>query len=545
MRTIQVSIEGQTRRVVVEGGALGLANVTINQAVQAAAEADTARDEAEAAATAAEAARDAAIAATATKADLDFDNVTPAVFGGKDFVAADFGTAEGVERSLEDRSISELYVHALDYGLVVNVSGAAAANTTIINALIAAMGARNGGVIVLPAGEIWISGPLDNRFSGVLVTGSMLPSAHDAGTPVYGTTLVPNGAFTVLRHRSRFAAETGGVPGARMTGGGFVNMRVLGNGLATRLLEVTSISDATYELFLSGSVGTEAALFTCGVTGTDLAEACDVQRCKINLSVRQIDAGATAAHCVTFAGSTNANVSDCHEVVIKAQHDDGHVLLADCADNNTIRVGGFRVGGGTGRTVFGKANNSSNLGCYGNIFWISGGGGAYFAGTEQAGSTSGTRNTIYIDTDNGTQPPSFGTGSTGQVTGGNGFASGSDVYGGMAIAGDLFGATVARAARPAGLPLYLQNSGSGFMRFGDLAIEEQSASQLRLRSVDGTYTGVLFWTDLTTLGNLGYDPTVVAGKTFADGAAMVAAGFPIGGLWVDSGDGNTVKCRVS
>jgi len=312
-------------------------------------------------------------------------------------------------RADRDRWSKNHAVAGRDFGVPADTSSSA---STPILAIMAALDERGGGIIDLPETNLSITATLDNKYSRVLVNGAGPVHNHDGGTPTYGTVLIPNFAGTVLKHRTPYGASN-----AKNIGGGFQNLKVVGNGVATRLLEVDSIGRGVYDLLLEDCVGTEAAKFICGVSGTNLAEACDIQRAIVNLFIRQFASGA-AQSCkgVVMDGSSNANVSF-NEMRFLIQHYNGHALDIISADNNIIDLACVRPGGGTGYTVMGRGPTASRpVGCDSNIFRkiSSGSGGAiYLEGTDTGGVTAGVRNEIeYLDTGNGTPLPTKGTGSS-------------------------------------------------------------------------------------------------------------------------------------
>lgn len=320
---------------------------------------------------------------------------------------------------VELRNVSEgdvtgnILYPGLDYSLPAGFgTGTAAA----VNAAIAACSAAGGGIVYLPATDIALDATIDNKYSRVLVLGAgQRAMFHDGGSPTYGTRLLPSFAGTVLKHRTPFAAELGAAP-ARNDGGGFENITVEGNSIATRLLEVTSVCYGSYDLFLRECVGAEAALFTCGVSNTDIAEAADVQAMlKCNITFRQLAAGAAlACDGVVFSGSSNANVSANNYVTLNGQYKNGVAFRGTHCDNNLISVRAFRASGGTGYTIYAHGATASLGGCYSNMFtYVSGGGTVYAEGTDTGGVTAGKNNTIlYLDVSNSTPVPTNGTGAT-------------------------------------------------------------------------------------------------------------------------------------
>ena len=183
--------------------------------------------------------------------------------------------------------------------------------------------------------------------------------------------------------------------------------------MATRLLEVDSIADGTYDLNLSSCVGTEAALFKCGVAATDLAEVCDVQRAKARLRIRLFDSPSLNCTGVVLTGSLTSNVNF-SDFELWVQHYNGHALDCVSADNNHIKIVATNPGG-TGKTLICRGQTASHpVGGDSNVFThVSGSGGAVYAeGTSDAGVIAGVTNIILaLDDGNGTPAPTKGTGS--------------------------------------------------------------------------------------------------------------------------------------
>lgn len=294
--------------------------------------------------------------------------------------------------------------------VTVNSSGAAAANSTAINAQIQLAGTLGGATVVPSAcGAIYTAATIDNNVPRVMFSGCGRDYIHDA-TATLGTVIKPTFAGTALKHRSPFGATN-----PRITGGGFINLAVDGNGHATRLLEVTSTVAGTYMATLFDSEGAEAAYFTSGNSGTDLGEAADTQQATIDLSIRNLDsANALNSACVTLDGTATANFSQNRKVNITCQHWDGDALHILNADNNDITILATRPGG-SGKTIFcgGRKGSDNPSGCNGNNFVrVAGSGAIYAEGTADTDVTDPVKNVIGIlDTGNGTPAPTAGTGS--------------------------------------------------------------------------------------------------------------------------------------
>lgn len=320
----------------------------------------------------------------------------------------------GAVATTVDAKLKSLEYNALDYGVVVNSAGSAAANCAALNNALAAIDSVSGGtggVLRLPPGDIYTSCTIDNKFQGILVEGWVRDIFHDVTAPNCGTRLLPTFAGTVVKHRTPYATGA-----AIFSGGGFKDICINGNAIGTRLLEVDSVRAGTYSMYLKDSVGTEAALFKSCVTGTDLGEACDIQDAYIDIFVRQLGAGAPlAADGVVFSGSTNANVSFNQNVSIRGQICNGSMMNIVNADNNFITANAFIPGGGTcpsGRNITCRGGTATQPGgCRHNIFKLFGG-ASYAEGTGDPGVTTAVTNLVsYLDTGNGTPDPTAGTGS--------------------------------------------------------------------------------------------------------------------------------------
>ncbi|CAN5176216.1 hypothetical protein BH09PSE1_BH09PSE1_23390 [soil metagenome] len=334
-----------------------------------------------------------------------------------------------------------------DYGIV---SGTGADMAPRINAAMADIAARGGGVLQLPPGVISISSPIDNKYARVEVIGANADSFHDAGNLQPGTRVVPTGSFAgvaLLRHRTPYAAEQGIAANqiSKNTGGGFRFIETFGG---PRGLLVDTISLASYDLsIISASV--YGAEFTSGRSGTDIGEAADTQGNRIQLRVRQIDPGYDSVDCVFFnsTATPNANTSLNKEIQIFVQHKNGHGLKVRSGDNNIITIAGVRAAGGTGKLVQigDAANYDANIG--GNVFThLSGNGGAHLLGTDTAGAIANTALILELDNGNGTPLPTMGTGSIWQVMGTTtGVMLGQSVAG-LALGESLSNAQAAKAA---------------------------------------------------------------------------------------------------
>ncbi|WP_430913899.1 hypothetical protein [Methylobacterium sp. sgz302541] len=321
---------------------------------------------------------------------------------------------------------------AAQRGLVLSDPASATANRILLNALLAEMAGLGGGT-VYASGTVYVDGPIDNKYSGVYLEGPAALSAHDTAFSAYGLTIIPtvdctgavdatspNGRGAVLRHRTPWKAEVGGaIAPARNVGGGFRYVRVIGNGVARRLLEVDSVTYGTYDVYLENPVGYDAAWFRSGVTGTDLGEAADIQYANVNLRARCVEGAGANAHGVTLAGSVNANFSLNGNVQISVQHVNGNALNLSNADNNTIRLTSYRLGSGTGASFIAAAAIGAGSQVYAraNTLFLSADSAGYVQGLEASGATSpAVFREIILDTENGTPMPVQGTGALSRVT---------------------------------------------------------------------------------------------------------------------------------
>ena len=331
----------------------------------------------------------------------------------------------GVSDLIANKYANRLVVEAQDYGIIIGSVAAAANNSIIINTLMSGISARGGGILQLPSGAIYIANTLDNKYPRVQVWGVGSESFHDSGSPTFGTRLIATTATTMLKLRTPYAAEQGVAVANtwKYTGSGFKFLYLNGGGVATSALIIDSVSLVDVDVFATNFNASVFYTIQCGVTGTNLGEACDVQFSKINLRARAIDYAADrAATICRLMGSANANVSlnrlPHHGISIYAQYWNGNMLTVDSADNNDISLVGIRAGG-TGYLAYMKGPTSSiPVGGDGNTFnYVTGGGAIYAEGTNIAGVIAGVKNRIInFDNGNGTQEPTAGTGSSWAFT---------------------------------------------------------------------------------------------------------------------------------
>jgi hypothetical protein len=300
-----------------------------------------------------------------------------------------------------------------DFGVIYDDVGAASANATAINLAMAYLASIGGGILEGKAGVVYVGASLDNKYSHVLLRGPPGTIVRHDSLELHGLIFIATGDFVVLRHRT----EHDELGQARInTGGGFENISVDGQGLVgadpdigAHLLRVDSIRNGIHHLFLRGAVGTEAALYTCGITDTDLSDACDVQGCSIDLTVDCLGTGADNTHAVTLDGSTNANFSYNYDVKIHGLVKNGHAVNAIAADNNRMAVTSTITG--SGLTVMNRGSTATRSGSFSNRYTQIGG-PAHSEGTETAGVTVGVTNIIEsLDVANASPDPTAGTGS--------------------------------------------------------------------------------------------------------------------------------------
>lgn len=420
--------------------------------------------------------------------------------------------------------------------LVLNDNTAAAANATAINAWLALIGAAGGGTLNLPQGVIYVSSTLDNKYSRVLVRGAGGEYFHDAST-TYGTRIVATAAITVLKHRTVYNASS-----TKNSGGGWIDCMVDGDGVATKLLEVDSVNNGSYDLFLFKCVGSYAAEFKCGVSSTDLAEACDVQgmeRCR--LRIRQID-GASAQACggVKFTGSSNANVSMNNNIEIDVQHYNGHGVDLVSADSNVFqRIRCFSAGG-TGKAIVFRGPTAANpVGAEHNvILHYTANTTGEAEGTGTAGVLAGITNTIvYLDSGNSTPYPTAGTASRWMIASSTHVATSYGLNG--AVAGDGAAAIpLAFAARLSGDGIRIYSGSDAHLVLQStvgswVARTSNSSGNFQLARLSGS--------GLADIANL-MSTTVQSGTSYANDAAAAAGGIAIGQFYRN---GSVVQCRIT
>lgn len=310
----------------------------------------------------------------------------------------------------------------------------AATNSDAIERGMAYLHSIGGGRLMLPTTSIYINRTVDNIYNNVFVEGIGTDYAHEPQvydwykSTVIGCSLIPTGgSFTVLRHRSRTAAERNIPPeqAAKTMGGGFRNFRVVGNDLAPRLLHVTSINCGVYELFLSDATGYEAVLFDClddyrNVSNTGLGEAGDNQMLKIDLMVYQSTRteATKACHGIRWTGKYNAgNTSLINTIDLRLWTYNGNGCIFENCDNLVINSLCYSSQHGPGRPYYVAPVATGGEYTYGiKIRFLSGFGAGYVAGgSEVSGKPIPGQITIdYIDSGNGTRYPDVGPSSNAQ-----------------------------------------------------------------------------------------------------------------------------------
>ncbi len=345
------------------------------------------------------------------------------------------------------------------WGVVAGDESKAAQNGIAINRAMAALGARSGGTLQLPAGDIWVDRTLDNRFSYVLVRGQGMGSSHDTGAPPVGTRILPTAPVTVLRHRSQTAAERGVPPAQnfKTVGGGFDNLMVDGAGIAPRLLHVTSVTHALHRLYLANAVspGTEAALYDTYPDyrvrkgqAQQLGEAGDNQYGQVSLQMRQDPGRGTGSlDCVNFGGTSfNGNTSLMTGIEIICRHADGVGVRLSNADNLEFAFIRDQPVGGSGAALLVQAAVPGDSAGQITVRTISAGSAIKVeAVADRPGAVSvGDLHIIDLDGGNGTPMPvgpNIKVDNTGNAT----FVSTGSSLSGLALGNGVASAATARA----------------------------------------------------------------------------------------------------
>lgn len=321
-----------------------------------------------------------------------------------DFMAVQDAAGVWFKLDLSGRDIPAAWV-----GVIANDSSKAVSNAAAINALYAALGAAGGGRVILPTGNVYVGATLDNTFDYVTLRGGGVLYVNQ-GTPVYSTTIIPTFAGTVLKDRT--------LPTANhvKNGGGIDGVRIIGNSIATRLVEIGSGWGGTYRIRAEDSVGADAIAFEVfAISGANGAG--NFQRAEVDISVQQTAPGAASnAHCIIMEGDAASNVSINDRMRFDVVHINGDGLRMANSDNNMIWLRSYRVPGGTGAGLRSKAGSNYQIAARANIFtFLSMNSNAVFEGTETATFPSISNVVQYLDTDNGTPIPTVGTGAQAYV----------------------------------------------------------------------------------------------------------------------------------
>lgn len=293
---------------------------------------------------------------------------------------------------------------ARHYGIYAGMTNPGAA----INALMATVAAAGGGDIILGAGTYAIEEALDNKYTGVMVRGVREDKFHDGGTNIVtGTVIAPAAnTFRALRLRSPYGASN-----ARFTGGGFYGIKVVGS----YGVEVDSYSAGVMDVYLEDCAGDAttpyAAVFKCGVAGTDLAEACDIQDMDVHIYFRQLSAGAPRSYKgALLTGSSNANVNHNRMLRFVGQMYDGDFVTIESADSCDIEIRGTRSG--TANALVAKGATAAHpVGAMTNRYMIVFAGPIIVQGTDTGGVTAAANGEFWLGISNGTPLPTFGTGA--------------------------------------------------------------------------------------------------------------------------------------
>lgn len=311
-------------------------------------------------------------------------------------------------RAPDDRLAQNLAVAGQDFG--VPWDGTAAAQA--INSIVLALGERGGGVIDLPMTVLFADASIDIPVSNVVIRGCAGQTIHTGGPQPIGTTVVPTISFDdyVLKVRSPYGATKGA-----QVGSGFQNMRVIGNSLGRGALLVDSCRTSDISVTVEEMIGglsdglNTAVLIKSGLTGTNLAEAADVQRAVIKLSISQIQTtAAKLVDCCHLLGSTNADPS-LFDLYLDMLHWSGHGLVSDIADNVFVKfLRAFRAGG-AGEAYIARASNTAP-GSTSNWFgYVSHNSTFRFEGTDTGKTYAANGHIDWLDKGNGAADPTLGT----------------------------------------------------------------------------------------------------------------------------------------
>lgn len=337
------------------------------------------------------------------------------------------GSQAATARSNAARWLGGLVVDAMEYGLVL---GGTTTQHTLINAIMADLHQRGGGILLLPpTGSSWIyvSDSIDNQYTNVLVVGTGVHSGVGTiSAATRGTTIKGAAGITVLKHRT-----PSGSGNPQRHGGGFKGIAVLDG---ARGLHVTSRSGGVYHLLFSGQTGTEAMLMDCltspngfGITQT-VSDYGDNQHFDMDVVLELT--GST--HGVVMSSDSNgtvratANTSVSHGMKVRGSTGTGYAVVMDCTDNlifDYIRVFGppllvkgvYNAGGG-GDIRFNVDNE---------VHWIGSSTAVVIEGTDTSGCDAGAFLIInHLDFGNANPQPTVGTGAYALVRNGLGIVRG-------------------------------------------------------------------------------------------------------------------------
>lgn len=302
-------------------------------------------------------------------------------------------------------------------------AGYGAGTAAAFNTAMQAVALRGGGEVIVPAEDIALDATLDNKYADVLLMSNHLLKGWSSGgaDPFgQGARFLASFAGIMFRHRTPYASEMAGAMQRRNNGGGIKGITLHGNQIATQGMLADSIANFLHDVYVTGIVGVLGTAFAigykCGVTGTDVGEAADIQNGIMNLKVRQIDTVAErAVGGIVINGSTNANFSLNHRMDMIVQHWDGTAFYGICADNNRDMYFRSQRVGGTGNAILCQgigAVPGGPVGFQGNVFQlVSCNAPVVLTGTDTGGITAGVINEIVCDDDNGMAEPTAGTGS--------------------------------------------------------------------------------------------------------------------------------------
>ncbi|CAB4122795.1 hypothetical protein UFOVP28_46 [uncultured Caudovirales phage] len=459
----------------------------------------------------------------------------------------------GAAWSLGDRLSKRSFVEALDFGVASGSPIYGPTNSSVINALMAGISAFGGGTLVLPRGDVYIDTTLDNKYPRVMVVGYGTDTFHDSGVstaanPMYGTRLMASSATPMLKLRTPYAAEQGVAVGNtwKYCGSGFKGLSLNGQATATSAIVIDSVGNVDVDIYATNFNSTQFVTVQCGITGTDLGEACDVSNSSLVFRLRMIDTAADiASNGVLFTGSINANVCLNQRVIINGQYKNGTLFKCVSADNNSIWLQATRASGGSGNavymcgpTVIHPTGGENNFFTYINS---PSSGLIYNEGTDTGGVTAGIYNRVLAqDTSNGGSLPTSGTGSSWSwETSKNVLVN--KALGPTAISNDANTGAPAQRALMSSETLRVHNQSSNHVRFtngstDEWAINVNGTSGLRITSPGGTGN--------ITLG--GVSPlahSILSSSTsYANDAAAAGGGVAIGQLYRN---GSVVQIRIT